>query len=121
MKKFRTFALKKSNYKDMHLIIPHPFTLDLYDIVEEFNEFNNTIREGCLLIDLETIIGNREGKIVIVDIVNFKIKRSNIKNFYGSIDELKCFKIEYYSTLDKKFTQFLFPLALRKQVLKASI
>lgn len=121
MKKFKNFAIKKNKSKDMYLLVPHPFTLDLYDIIKEFNKYNEEINKGFVLIDLETIIGNRKGKFVLLNIIDFKLIRGTIKEFCGSIEELREFKVEYYSTFDDKIKKHLFPLKLRDELLKVNM
>lgn len=121
MKKFETFAIKRSSYKEMYLLVPHPFTLDIYDIIEEFNEFNKEINKGTILIDLESIIGNRKENFVLFNIIDFKLKRSTLQEYTNATDELINFKIKYYSTLDKKIIKHLFPVELRYKLLKSSV
>lgn len=47
------------------------------------------------------------GKYVSIHVVNSKLIRKTLKPYDGITDELKRFKDDYYSSLDKKTMQFV--------------
>ena len=120
MKTFKMFAIKKATVMGKYLIIPHPFITDIEEIIEEFNEFNNSIEKGCLILDIERIIGNRKGRYISLKVENYMIDRSTKEDITAFIDELEQFKIEYYSTLSERIKKLLLPKDLRVQVYSMS-
>src|SRR5690554_3945772 len=96
MKIFETFALKKSSYNEIYLLIPNIHTSDILDIVEDFNENNKSIEKGIVSMDLQTIVGDRTEKYEDYEIQDFNLIRKKIKPRYNVTEELTQFKIDYY-------------------------
>ncbi|MCJ0933016.1 hypothetical protein MST22_17835 [Virgibacillus halodenitrificans] len=115
MRKFETFAIKESSIEGIYLLVPHPFTSDIYDIIEEFNGSNLEIKTGKVLMDLQTIVGNRKEKYVLLEIINFKLVRKKIKVYFNVTNELNLLKNDYYSKLDKRVLKYLKP-TLEEQI-----
>lgn len=113
----KTFAIRESSIKKgTFLVIPHPFTSDIKEIIEGFNTLNKDIKEGNLALDISGIIGNRKGRYIYLDIKDYKALRESKRDMSRHIDELDNLKIQYFSTLDESTRRFLMPISLRKKV-----